>query len=100
MKNYYLYILAGQAQGPIFMEVTSDLLSRMKSHKSGYLSQTAFRIDQLVHIEQFSTYTSAKKRVEALKSASREWVDALIERKNPHWIDLLSPVKVEAQHAA
>ena len=100
MKNYDLYILSGREYGPIFIEMTSDLKARMKSHKAGHLSQSAFRIDQLVHIERFSTHKAAAARVKALKSASREWVDALIERQNPYWYDLMIPAKTEIKRAA
>lgn len=100
MKNYYLYILSGREYGPIFIEVTSDLKARMKSHKAGHLSQNAFRIDQLVHIEHFSNRKGAEDRMKALKTASREWVDALIERQNPYWYDLLTPANVETKKAA
>ena len=62
MKNYDLYILSGREYGPIFIEMTSDLKARMKSHKAGHLSQSAFRIDQLVHIERFSTHKAAAAR--------------------------------------
>lgn len=100
MKKYYVYILSGQNYGPIFMETTSKLTGRMKAHKSGYLSENNFRIDQLVHIEQFDSSKSANLRLKALKSASREWVDALIERNNPNWFDLLAPVREVARQAA
>ena len=100
MKKYYVYILSGQTYGPIFIETTSDLMGRMKAHRAGKLSHSNFRIDQLVHIEQFDSGLAASQRMKALKSASREWIDALIERDNPHWNDMLAPVKAEARRAA
>lgn len=100
MKKYYAYILSGQNYGPVFIETTSDLLGRMKAHRAGHLSQETFRIDQLVYIEQFDSSQAASQRVKALKSASREWIDALVERKNPHWNDLLTPAKETVNRAA
>ena len=100
MKKYYVYILSGQTYGPVFIETTSDLMGRMKAHRVGHLSESNFRIDQLVHIEQFDTSSAANQRKTALKLASREWIDALVERDNPHWNDMLSCVKTESRRAA
>lgn len=100
MKKYYVYILSGQTYGPVFIETTSDLMGRMKAHRVGHLSENSFRIDQLVHIEQFDSSIAANARKAALKSASREWIDALIERDNPNWSDMLAPVKADARRAA
>ena len=88
MKKYYVYILSGQDYGPLFIETTSNLSGRMKSHRFGHLSQSAFRIDRLVYFETFDTSLDAQLRLKALRSASREWVDALVERKNPNWTDI------------
>jgi len=88
MQNYYTYILSGQNYGPIFIEAVQNITARIAQHKRGRLSVDAFRIDQLVYMEKHSSLEAAEARVKALKSASREWVDALIERSNPEWLDL------------
>jgi len=100
MKKYYVYILAGRHYGPLFIEMTSNMAERMKSHRAGHLTQTSFRIDQLVHVEMFDSAIAADKRVQALKSSSREWVDALVERHNPDWIDLLTLPRDAVRRAA
>lgn len=88
MKNYYLYILGGQDYGPIFIESVQDLVGRIHAHKRGYLSVEAHRIDRLLYVEKHTSKAAANARVKALQSASRTWVDALIERQNPDWVDL------------
>lgn len=88
MKNYYLYILGGQDYGPIFIESVQDLVGRIRAHKRGHLSVEAHRIDRLLYIEKFDSKQAAEARVSALQNASRTWVDALIERSNPEWLDL------------
>lgn len=100
MKNYYLYILSGRNYGPVYIDMTSNLVGRMKQHCDGHLTQDAFRIDRLVHIESFTTEQAARARAKSLKSASREWLDALVQRKNPNWTDMLSSIKQAAKHAA
>ena len=99
MKKHYVYILAGRTYGPLFIETTSNMTQRMNSHRSGHLSQSAFRIDQLVHVEMFDSALAAEARLKALKSSSREWIDALVERQNPNWVDLLT-VPSENRRAA
>jgi len=100
MTDHYLYILTTHDCGPIFIDSTSDLKMRLKSHKSGHLSQAAFRIDRLVHAERFDSAAKADKRAAALRAASREWVNALIERRNPCWIDLAERAKDRSKFAA
>ena len=86
--TYYTYILSGQNYGPIFIEAVENISPRIAQHKRGRLSVDAFRIDRLVYVEKHESLHAAQMRVKALKSASREWVDALIERRNPDWTDL------------
>lgn len=100
MKKYYVYILSGSSYGPVFIEMTSDLSARMREHRLGRLSQKAFRIDQLVHIETFNDPYTADMRVKSLKSASRSWLDKIIERRNPEWRDLLSAPVMNTRRAA
>lgn len=100
MTDHYLYILSGQSYGPIFIETASDLRTRLKEHKSGHLSQDMFRIDQLVYVERYDSAFKADARLKSLRSASREWVDALVMRQNPDWIDLSTRAKVKTKHAA
>jgi len=100
MQNYYTYILSGQDYGPIFIEAVQDLVTRVVAHKRGHLSVDAFRIDQLVYVEKHSTLRAAEARVTALKSASREWIDALVERTNPNWLDLTQSEPATIRKAA
>ena len=100
MTHHCTYILAGQTYGPIFVGTTRNLKRRLTQHKFGRASVDAFRIDQLVYVERHDTIEAATSRAEALKSASREWVDALVERKNPDWCDLAELARKRLQRAA
>ncbi len=93
MTHHYTYILAGQSHskkggGPIFIGTARDLKRRLFQHRAGRSSVKAFRIDQLVYVERHNSIEAATSRAEALRSASREWIDALVARKNPEWRDL------------
>jgi len=94
MRKHYTYILSGQSYGPIYIGSAYDIEEQMRRHKLGRLSIDAFRIDQLVYIEAHDSEHTASLRALALKKASREWIDALIEKSNPAWVDLsLTPAE-------
>jgi len=99
MTEHVLYILSGPSnismgRGPVFIGVTSDLTSCLRKHRSGKVSRAEFRIDRLVYTERFSCSFKADARRRALKSASQEWVDALICSQNPAWQDLsIAPIE-------
>ena len=100
MTSHYVYILAGEDYGPIYIESVRDIVSRIRDHKLGRLSHEKFRIDRLVYIEKHKTKTAALRRENALKKASRQWLDALIERRNPDWTDLAVMKSAPQQIAA
>ena len=99
MSKHIVYILSGAQPGPVFINATPDLLRRMAQHRSGRIKQSQFRIDRLVYVESYDCAFKAQARVRALKSASREWLDALITARNPSWQELL-PVTIEGSKAA
>ncbi len=110
MTHHYLYILAGQMQnpqtpnpryqGPIYIGTTRDLKRRISQHRTGRVSIEAFRIDRLVYVERHASIEAACTRAEALRASSREWLDALVERRNPDWRDMASAAMVEVERAA
>ncbi len=90
MTKHIVYIVTTQTYGPIFIGHTSDLLFRMTQHRTGGARSAAMRIDRLVYTESYDCPFQARKRVKALKAASREWIDALISAKNPTWQSLMA----------
>jgi len=105
MTYYYTYILAGQDArnnlgGPIYIGTARDLKQRLFQHRAGRSSKKAFRIDKLVYAQRHNSIEAATARAEALKSASRVWVKALIERGNPDWRDLSQLAKERLARAA
>lgn len=93
MSEHIVYILSGAQPGPVFINSTPDLLRRMAQHRSGRIRQSQFRIDRLVYVESYNCAFKAEARVRALKSASREWLDALITSRNASWQELLPAEK-------
>lgn len=104
MTHHYIYILSGQNThdngGPIFIGTTRNLARRVSQHRMGRATLDTFRIDRLVYVERFNSIEAATDRADALRTASREWVNALVGRKNPDWRDLSTGAMLLLQKAA
>jgi putative endonuclease len=92
MKSYFVYILASQRNGTLYIGVTSDLLGRAWQHKNksteGFTKK--YGVDRLVYYEQTEDVYSAIEREKQMKKWNRAWKIRLIEKKNPKWNDLYS----------
>jgi len=98
MTEHVIYILSGPSntspnipiggRGPVFIGVTHDLATCLRRHRSGKVTRPEFRIDRLVYTERFACSFKADARHRALKTASCEWLYALISSQNPTWQDL------------
>jgi putative endonuclease len=73
-----------------YIGVTSDLAARIWRHRhaKGSRFTTRYKVFRLVYVEAFSDMDSAIAREKRLKRWHRPWKINLIERDNPHWIDL------------
>lgn len=87
---YYVYILASQTRGTLYIGVTSDLPHRATQHRDGVWPGFTKRygVKRLVHYEPFDRIEGAIAREKLLKHWLRAWKIALIEKANPHWTDL------------
>ncbi len=90
MKEYYVYILASQRNGTLYIGMTNDLLRRVKEHKEdiqeGFTKK--YQVHQLVYYESTNDPTIAINREKQLKHWNRKWKLDLIESENPEWKDL------------
>lgn len=88
--TYYVYILASQRNGTLYIGVTNDLLGRVKQHRekknNGFTKR--YDVNMLVHYEEFHYVYDAIAREKLLKNWRREWKLDLIEQYNPDWRDL------------
>jgi len=89
---FYVYLLASKPYGTLYVGVTADLVRRVWEHKqkvvSGFTSR--YQVDRLVWFELHETAEPARRRERQIKEWKRDWKINLIERDNPHWIDLYS----------
>ena len=88
MRTYYVYILASKSRR-LYVGVTRNLEHRIYQHRNGFGAFTSqYRINRLVHFEEFSHAIEAIEREKRIKSFLRDRKIALIESKNPAWDDL------------
>jgi len=92
MNDYYVYILANQRNGTLYIGVTSDLIKRVYEHKQGSIDgfTKKYNVKNLVYFESTNDVMSAIQREKALKFWKRRWKIELIESVNPEWEDLYS----------
>ena len=90
MKNYFVYLLASQPRGTLYLGVTSDLVRRVAEHRNGTRDgfTEKYGVHRLVWYEQFFDVREAIAREKKLKKWRRAWKVSLIEERNVHWDDL------------
>ena len=74
----------------LYTGVTNDLLRRVHEHREKLIAGFPLRynITKLVYFENHVDPISAIQREKQIKNGSRKRKVQLIERSNPHWIDL------------
>lgn len=84
------YIMASRRNGTLYTGVTSDLLQRGLEHREGRFDGFAkkYGCRLLVWWEQQGDMLTAIAREKELKRFTRAKKLALIEAKNPQWLDL------------
>jgi putative endonuclease len=89
-KQGYIYILANQSFGTIYIGVTSNLVKRIYEHKAKLISGFTKKYDltNLVYYEIYEDILNAIEREKQLKKFGRKKKLELITRFNEKWIDL------------
>ena len=86
----YVYMLASQKNGTLYIGVTRDLIKRVYEHKSGFVPgfSRQYQVKRLVWFQQCDSMISAIQREKQMKAWKRHWKIQLIEQANPYWNDL------------
>ena len=86
----WVYILASNRNGTLYIGVTSDLIKRVYEHKQGFVEgfTSKYDVQKLVYFEEAVAVDVAITREKQLKKWSRDWKIRLIEERNPYWNDL------------
>ena len=90
----YVYLLASDKHGTLYLGVTRDLVRRVYQHKTkatpGFTSR--YDVVRLVWFECYDDPTSAITREKEIKKWRRDWKIALIEEDNLDWSDLYNSI--------
>ena len=91
---YFVYILASQRNGTLYVGVTNNLVRRIHEHREklieGFTSQ--YEVTRLVWFDQTESIEEAIAHEKRLKRWRREWKIELIEKSNPKWDDLYESI--------
>ena len=90
----YVYILANEPYGTLYVGVTSDLVKRIWEHRNGFVEGFTERYDvkRLVWYEQHASMLEAIAREKRIKRWHRNWKVNLIQAMNPNWDDLYDKI--------
>ena len=87
---FFVYLLASQPHGTLYVGMTDDLIRRVWEHKMklvpGFTAK--YGVGRLVWFEAHETMESAIEREKRIKRWPRTWKYNLIHRDNPTWRDL------------
>lgn len=90
MKIYFVYIIASNKNGTLYIGVSNNLSKRVWEHKNsvvpGFTSK--YNVNKLIYYESYTQIESAINREKVLKKWNRQWKINLIEKENPKWLDL------------
>ena len=93
MFNYefYVYIITNRRNGTLYTGHTDDLGTRMGQHSNGVFDGFSKKhgLKHLVWFESYAAREDAFKRERQIKEWKRAWKLELIEKENPHWIDII-----------
>ena len=91
---YYVYLLASQRNGTLYLGVTNNLVRRTHEHKAkvtrGFTRE--YGVDCLVWFETYDDTLNAIAREKEIKKWRRAWKLRLIEQSNPQWVDLYDQI--------
>ena len=91
-------MMASGPMGYLYVGVTNNLIRRVDEHKhaqvDGYSRDHG--CDQLVWYEHHAYVDKAIYREKRIKRWERVWKCALVEERNPHWLDLYSDLLRDA----
>lgn len=89
-KHYYVYMLASERNGTLYVGVTSDVVKRAWEHREGIVEgfTKKYNVKRLVWFEIHEDVTAAIIREKQIKKWNRSWKINLIQTKNPYWKDL------------
>ncbi len=89
MNTYYVYIMTNKSR-TLYVGMTSNLEWRVRQHKTKQIAgfTSKYNVTRLAFYESFPTALDAIAAEKRIKGWTRIKKLALIESKNPDWVDL------------
>ena len=93
-KRFWVYMMASERYGTLYIWMTSDIVKRVWEHKNSVVEgfTQKYEVHNLVWFEEYTMAENAIKREKRLKKYNRDWKINLINEKNPHWNDLYESI--------
>lgn len=89
-RSYFVYILASERNGTLYIGVTNDLVRCVCEHKAGQIEGFTKKHDvkRLVWFGETSDINAAIEHEKRMKKWRRAYKLRVIEEMNPRWRDL------------
>jgi putative endonuclease len=93
-SGYHVYILTNESNAVLYIGCTGFLEGRIFQHRNKLIEgfTTRYQVTKLIYYETFASEEEAERREKQLKGWRRSKKAALIEKMNPHWLDLFLPM--------
>lgn len=87
--SFFVYMLASQRNGTLYVGMTDDLPRRIWQHRTGSVPgfTSRYNVKMLIWYEVHESRESAFMRERQIKKWNRVWKLDLIENENPGWRD-------------
>jgi putative endonuclease len=91
---FYVYIVTNKHHAVLYIGVTSNLEGRIFEHRERLIEgfTKRYQVTKLIFYEDYPDPRSAIAREKQLKGWRREKKIALIENRNPRWLDLFDEI--------
>ena len=94
MKRFFVYMLASERNGTLYIGMTSNLVQRVWQHRQKFVDgfTERYNVGRLVYFVELATAEAAITKEKQLKKWNRAWKMRLIEEQNPTWRDLYDEI--------
>ena len=93
IKFGYIYIMTNKNKTTLYIGVTNDLVRRVYEHKNHLIKDSftdRYNLEYCIYYEEFAYFDLAIKREKELKKWNRKKKEALIDKLNPEWKELVN----------
>jgi putative endonuclease len=92
--HYYVYLLASDRNGTLYVGVTNDLVRRVSEHRQHLVPgfTKTYDVTRLVWFEVHQLIHEAIAREKRIKTWKRAWKIELFRENNPDWVDLFPEI--------